>query len=299
MKKQIQTRRRLSVLAATSIALLGLAPINDIVNAAEEEGFGTNLSVPAIFVPNADGADAPALRGGECGESMMPTGSTSLVFPGFYLQRSESTWQAECAESQSLDVYANWGDNLTMRPMLSSRQPIRVEVGLEYSPTVPMEGFVVEKLTPELDDRLATYGTRGDVSSFSKVRVFDSGVSLRIERLDGPGGVIYEGPMSAEVNSVGAIVYGYNWGVKGKTTRALPGNYRITFTTNNTRVVGVDASDSAKASFTSNSTSLDVYVSATSGLKGKSGSGSGSGGGQGSGGSGGSGGGSGNGGGRS
>lgn len=282
-------KRRLSVVALTSMALMGVVPFTNAVSAAEEEGFGSNLSVPAIFVPSSTSTGAPALRGGTCGNVMMPTGSTSLVFPGFYLQKSESTWQAQCGEVQSLDVLANWGDNLTVRPMLSSKQPIRVEVGLEYSPVTPMSGFVVEKLTPDLDDRVDTYGTRGDVTAFSKVRVFDSGVTLKIERIDGPGGVIYDGPMSAEVNSVGAVVYGYNWGVKGKNTRALPGNYRLTFTTNNTRLVGVDSSDAGKASFTSRSTSLDLTVSASSGFKGKSGNGSGSGG------SGGSGGGSGNG----
>lgn len=287
MKNQLRKKWRLPVLAVSGVVLLGVAPLNGVVSAAEDEGFGSNLSVPAIFVPNANATGAPALRGGACGELQEPTGEKSLVFPGFYLQRTESTWQAECAESTTLDVYANWGDNLTSRPVLSSRQPIRVEVGLEHSPLTPMNGFVVEKLTPELDDRLATYGTRGDVSSFSKVRVFDAGVSLRIVRLDGPGGVIYDGPMSAEVNSTGSIVYGYNWGVKGKTTRALPGNYRVTFTTNSTNVVGIDASDSGKATFTTKSTSVEISVSATSGLKGKSGAGNGgSGGGSGSGGGG-------------
>ena len=283
MQNQLKRKWRLPVLAISGVALLGVSPISGAVGAAEEEGFGTNLSVPAIFVPNANASDAPALRGGVCGDLQKPTGSTSLVFPGFYLQRSESTWQAECAESMTLDVYANWGDNLTARPVLSSRQPIRIEVGLEHSPVTPMDGYVVEKLTPELEDRLATYGTRGDVTSFSKIRVFDAGVGMRIVRLDGPGGVIYDGPMSAEINSTGSIVYGYNWGVKGKTARALPGNYQITVTTNNTRVVGVDTSDSGKATFTSRSTSLNITVSATSGLRGKSGAGNGgSGGGSGS-----------------
>lgn len=261
----------------------------DVVSAAEEEGYGSNLSVPAIFLPSATATDAPALRGGTCGDLMNPTGSTSLIYPGFYLQKSESVWQAECDEMASLDVYANWGDNLTSRPVLSSRQPIRVEVGLEYSPIEAMSGFVVEKLTPDAEDRLATYGTRGVETDFTKVRVFDSGATLRIERIDGPGGVVYEGPISAEINSVGAVVYGYNWGVKGKTTRALPGSYRLTFTTMNANVVGVDSSDASKATFTRKSTSLVISVTASPGLKGKSGAGGGSGGGSGNGSGGGSG----------
>jgi hypothetical protein len=277
-----ERRRSLAITASlVGVALCGGVLASQSVSAAEEEGFGSNLSVPAIFLPSVTGEGAPALRGGVCGEAMAPTGSMSLDFPGFYIQKSEASWQAECAEADELDVVANWGDNLTARPVLSSRQPIRVEVGLEYEPTTPMAGFVVEKLTPDVEDRFATYGTRGDEIDFTKVRVFDSGAELKIERLDGPGGVIYDGPMSAEINSVGAVVYGYNWGVKGKTTRALPGNYRLTFTTNNAVVMGVDASDSAKATFTSSSTSLVVSVSASPGLKGGVNGGGGSGGGAG------------------
>lgn len=286
MKNKYSQRQKwfgVATIGVTTLLLSSGIPLAQSVNAAEE-GYGSNLSVPAIFVPGATVEDAPALRGGVCGEAMLPSGSQSLDFPGYYLQKTESIWQAECSEVSSLDVVANWGDNLTVRPMLSSRQPIRIEIGLEHSPVSAMDGFVVEKLTPELDDRFATYGTRGDISTFAKVRVFDSGTKLRIERIDGPGGVIYDGPMSAEVNSVGAIVYGYNWGVKGKNTRALPGTYRVTFTANNTRIVGVDVSDAAKATYTPTSTSLIINVSATSGLKGKSGSSSGSGGSGGSGG---------------
>lgn len=284
-KKRLRTKQRSLFITASllGVSLLGVQSGWDVVSAAEEEGYGSNLSVPAIFLPSATATDAPALRGGTCGDLMNPTGSTSLIYPGFYLQKSESVWQAECDEMASLDVYANWGDNLTSRPVLSSRQPIRVEVGLEYSPTEAMSGFVVEKLTPDAEDRLATYGTRGVETDFTKVRVFDSGATLRIERLDGPGGVIYDGPMSSEVNSVGAIVYGYNWGVKGKTTRALPGSYRLTFTTMNANVVGVDSSDATKATFTRKSTSVVISVSATPGLKGKPGAGTGSGSGGGSG----------------
>lgn len=276
-------KRKRRIVTMGAIGAMVLAGSVTGATASEDEGFGTNLSVPAIFVPSSDATDAPALRGGECGAAIAPTGSTSLVYPGYYLQRTESVWQAECAEVSSLDVTANWGDNLTNRPVLSSRQPIRVEIGLEAMPLEAMDGFVVEKLTPELDDRFATYGTRGDVTTFATVRVFDSGLRLRIERIDGPGGVVYDGPMSAEINSVGAVVYGYNWGTKGKTNRALPGTYRITVTTNNTRITGVDASDVDKATFNANSSSLIISVAPNPGLKGKPGVGSGNGSGGGSG----------------
>ena len=235
-----------SLVSMSSVVLPGVR----FAGAAEEEGYGSNLSVPAVFVPGVSADGAPALRGGECGNAKSPTGPMSLVYPGYWLQKSEPVWQAQCAEAVTMDVTANWGDNLTSRPLVSSRQPIRVEIGLEGTPVSPMTGYAVEKLTPDAEDRLATYGTRGAPTSFPVVRVFDSGSRLRIERTDGPGGVVYDGPMSAEINSVGAVVYGYNWGVKGKGNRALPGTYRITFTVSRARIVGVDAGDAAKASFT-------------------------------------------------
>jgi hypothetical protein len=180
----------------------------------------------------------------------------------------------------------NWGDNLISRPVLSAKQPVRVEVALEHMPGSPMTGYVVDKLTPDVEDRLATYGTMGVATPFTTVRVFDSGARLRIERTDGPGGVIYDGEMSAEVNSIGAIVYGFNWGTKGKTARALPGTYRITFTTNATTVTGVGAGDDAKATFTARSSTVTVQLAASAGRRGGEGSGSGGQGGHGSGGGG-------------
>lgn len=243
--------------------------------AAEEDTLGNNLSVPAIVVPSAGAEDAPALRGGACGANVGPTGPTSPTYPGYYLQKTTSVWQAQCSVATTANVTANWGDNITSRPVLSARQPVRVEVALEVTPASPMTGYVVEKLTPDVEDRLATYGTKGVATPFTTVRVFDSGARLRIERVDGPGGLIYEGAIAPEINSTGAIVYGFNWGVKGKTGRALPGTYLVTFMTNNTRIAGVDPGDAAKATFNSTSTSVTVVLSASAGRRGGAGSGSG------------------------
>jgi hypothetical protein len=252
-----------TVMAAAAIGI-------SIGNAsAEESTLGNNLSVPAILVPSDSAGDLPVLRAGSCGAALAPTGPTSTTFPGYYLQKTATVWQAACTVQASANATVNWGDNLTSRPVLSAQQPVRVEVALEATPTAPMLGFVVDKLTPELEDRLATYGTQGVASDFTKVRVFDSGARLKIERLDGPGGVIVDGPMSAEVNSVGAIVYGFNWGVKGKGARALPGVYRITFFTNRVNVAGVDSSDASKATFTSGSSSLIVSLAASAGKRGR------------------------------
>ncbi len=286
---------RHTALAVAVIAVAAQAPMVS----AEEDALGNNLSMPLIVVPSASAGDLPALRGGACGGNIAPTGAKSAMYPDYWLQKTEATWQAQCAVAARGDVVVNWGDNLISRPVLSAKQPVRVEVALENTPASPMTGYVVEKLTPDVEDRLATYGTKGAPTSFETVRVFDSGARLRIERTDGPGGVIYDGPMSAEVNSVGAIVYGFNWGTKGKTARALPGAYRITFTTNATTVTGLGEGDDAKATFTARSSSVDIVLSPSAGRRGGEGAGSGSGGsggGSGGGHSGGSGGGSGSGG---
>lgn len=260
-------RQRIFALAvAMAAATIGVSSGNA---SAEETTLGNNLSVPAILVPSASAGDLPVLRAGTCGAALAPTGPTSTTFPGYYLQKTAAVWQAACTVQDSASAVVNWGDNLTSRPVLSAQQPVRVEVALEATPTAPVLGFVVDKLTPELEDRLATYGTRGVASDFTKVRVFDSGTRLKIERLDGPGGVIVDGPMSAEVNSVGAIVYGFNWGVKGKGARALPGTYRITFFTNRVNLTGVDASDATKATFTSGSSSLIVSLASSAGKRGR------------------------------
>ncbi len=288
MKEKLRTRSWSRITRQAAFAAVAVASVAQIpgigASAAEEETLGNNLSVPLIVVPSASAGDLPALRGGACGSYVVPTGPKSATYPDYWLQKTEATWQAQCAVATRSDVVVNWGDNLISRPVLSARQPIRVEVALENTPASPMTGFVVDKLTPDVEDRLATYGTKGVPTAFTTVRVFDSGARLRIERTDGPGGVIYDGEMSAEVNSTGSIVYGFNWGTKGKSARALPGAYRLTFTTNATMVTGVGPGDEAKASYTSRSSSLDIVLSPSAGRRGGEGAGSGAGGGSGSGG---------------
>lgn len=279
MRKMRSYRRFVAV--ASAVGLIGIGGIAGIASAAEEETLGNNLSVPLVVVPSADAADLPALRGGDCGEAAMPSGPKSGEYPAYYLQKTEATWQAECSVASAANVTVNWGDNLTSRPVISARQPVRVEVALEQTPATSMTGFVVENLTPDAEDRYATYGTKGIETPFSTVRVFDSGATLRIERVDGPGGVIYEGSIAAEVNSTGSIVYGFNWGVKGKSNRALPGTYLVTFMSKNTTITGVDDGDASEATFTSKSTSVTVEISPSAGRRGGEGAGSGAGGGSG------------------
>jgi len=230
----------------------------------EEDAFGNNLSVPTVFIP--DSSTLP-LRVG-CPPAADPTGPQSTVYLGFWLQKTEATWTADCVQfgvpesAHSVPVAADWGDNLTTRPNLPAGKPVRVEVSLvdhsddAHVPSYPgLQGFVVTNLTPELEDRLATYGTDGTTFLTAApgapfTRYFDEGARLKIEKLDDVTGqpispAIFDGPMTAEINSIGAVVYGFNWGSKGKKNTPAAGKYKLTFTANYTNIV--DITDKAAA----------------------------------------------------
>jgi hypothetical protein len=132
-----------------------------------------------------------------------------------------------------------------------------------------MTGYTVENLTPTLEDRNSTYGTLGNPdATFTTgtdifAKVWDPSATLKIEKMDGPTpvSVVYDGPMSSEINSTGAIVYGYNWGNKGSPPGS--GTFRITFTTSDaTTIVGVT---DAGAEFTEHSTTIFVNLTESGG----------------------------------
>jgi hypothetical protein len=208
------------------------------------EAAGNNLSVPAILVPTATGA--PSLRLG-CVAAQDPSGPQSTVFTGYWLQKTDATWTADCAVASTANVTADWGDNLTTAPSIAAGKPVRVEVGLLDPAATGMTGYVIDNLTPDLEDRLATYGTQGWTfatgdAGAPQTRVWDSGTHLTIEPMvDGtPGAAIYDGSMTAEINSMGAVVYGYNWGSQGRRNAPTAGTYRLTFTTSTaTTIAGI------------------------------------------------------------
>lgn len=218
-----------------SVALGGNEPV------AEE--VGNNLSYPAKFL-GTEGA--PALRLPCTGDPTVPSGPQCTDFaeyPGefFWCQKTEATWQAACTAAPGITtvVNANWGANLVGDGRLMAGKPIRVEMNLAETglSALPMPGYAVIKLTPDLEDRFATYGTRGDPLSVT-YSVFDAGASLMIEACDDPacvdiaGTVLPRGPMSSEINATGNIVYGYNWGIKGGANAPEAGTYKLTFFAN-------------------------------------------------------------------
>lgn len=216
------------------------------------EEFGNNLSVPALFVPSLTGA--PPLTFTTCGEATAPEDVATNVASTFsaplapapagdyYLQK-EDKWQAECATVAAgvVQVTADWGDNLTSAP-LKAGTPIRTEIGLLVNggEALGMTGFNVWKLTDELD-RLATYGTRGAADrndAYAEVRAWDAGARLKIVRDD--EFIVYDGAFTAEINSTGRVVYGFNW------QKPLAGTYTITVTAPNVSITGIAAGDNGE-----------------------------------------------------
>ena len=238
-----------------------------------EETAGNNLSVPAVFVAGS-GVTAPALRI-DCASSPQKPGwdgvAENYVYEDeyYWTQKSAATWSASCTTSQAgvLNVTADWGDNLTGDGRLSAGRPIRVEVGLVVN-SLGFDagtGWIITKLTPDLEDRLATYGTNGDMV-LTSYRVFDPSSMLKIEKCavtSETGCVsfvsppIYEGPMTAEINSGGAIVYGFNWGTQGRTNAPSTGKYRIAYSVTG---VGITAVADAKANYDIPTNQTYVYV---------------------------------------
>lgn len=204
-----------------------------------------NLSVPAVFV-KASGETIPFTV--TCDASLLDPSGTPLtgyeIDTNYYYVQGIHTWQAQCATADPNTITAtlDWGDNLEGGEALKAGSPIRVEVGLTTTPQAAMTGYIVSKLEPSKLDRESAYGTlavgspetgfTGVRTNFSVVRVWDSQATFSIHNdTTGEWVVPANTPMSAEINSGGAVVYGYNWGIGGHGVKALPtaGTYTITF----------------------------------------------------------------------
>ena len=248
---------------AAMLAVVTFAPSGALAaKGGGEEVYGNNLSVPAIFAGATTGM--PALRTACENGAKNPGGdgsATSDTFPGYWLQKTAATWTADCAyvPSGPVDVLADWGDNLTNENAPSAGRPIRVEVALLTTPTDPMKGYLVEKLQPDLEDRASAYGTKGTELSTvtgTPARVWDGSASLKIQRAGSTP--VYDGPMSAEINSTGGIVFGYNWGIKGAPP--TPGTYTITFSVNGEHANITGSPDAAAVVDSPASTHLTVTL---------------------------------------
>lgn len=240
------------------------AMFSQVALTAEETTLGNNLSLPTKFVPG-NAPDTPAVRVPCNGWIKYPTPpltyldpppitdrdgyTTDLPADWYFLQKTASTWTAPCVNTNPavpMQVTTKWGDNLVGDGKIRARKPVRVEMVLTEYGGVGNYGFKVWKLTNE-DDRYATYGTGGfrDLLVDLPYRVHDSGAQFAIDkcRIGSVGScsgwqvVVAKGPMSAEINSTGGVVYGYNWGIMGTSNSPGPGVYRLRFWVNNTTII--------------------------------------------------------------
>ena len=232
MKKTLLATAIILALAATPTAFAKGKPTVEL---------GNNLSFPTKFV----GGGGPTTRVACDPDSRTPPGGPQCTnFPGYWCQKTEAVWQAVCEAAPpdgTVFVNTQWGSNLLGDAPLKAGRPIRVEMVLTEVAGPSGAGYVVEKLTPELEDRLATYGTSGADFSGAYV-VYDAGATLTIETCPDKsctfpnGTVLPETIFTAELNSLGKVVYGYNWGTSGKGTAAQPGIYKLTFRANGTLI---------------------------------------------------------------
>lgn len=207
------------------------------------EEYGNNLSFATKFVPVVPSSGEGTFLRLDCSTTPTPpSGAQCSLFPGYWCQKTAATWQAACEVTGTADVTATWGANLLGDATLSAGRPIRVEMVLtESGGTSDNPGYIVVKLTDELD-RLATYGTDG-TPQYKEYTVLDDGATLKIETCgnlacDPPTGTILpEQAFTPEINSLGNVVYGYNWGTKGRTNAPAAGIYKLTFTANYTTIL--------------------------------------------------------------
>lgn len=263
-------RSSTAVVSMALMLVLAMAlPLGALAKGKPATEATNNLSVPTIMVAGG------GFTGVTCGTAEIPsvlvppTGTPLSGFPddpaAYYYVQGVHKWQAQCYATATMgSVTAEWGDNLSGDAKLKVGSPIRVELGLFNATGAAMDGYTVEKLDETALDRAAPYGTvaasgeldaPATVTSFTKVRVFDGTATFSIQNVATGTYVVQPGTKaSAEINSTGNVVYGYNLRV------SAVGEYVITYSTPSVTIIGTDAGD-----FTDNSVSLGITVIAGGG----------------------------------
>ena len=218
-----------------------------------------NLSWPTIMIGGIMNLTDPAL--------VMPSGTpaTGYEVPGYYYVQGVHKWQAEWMTATSGVGTAAWGDNLIGQAKKTVGSPIRVELGLFDATGVSMQGFPVVKLEPLKLDRESKYGTlavsedggltyHGTAQALTPARIYDAGVTFSVEMVGGDYVVPVGSSPTAEINSTGKVVYGYNLRV------SAAGQYEITFVIPNVTITGVNG-----GGFTDHTVTLVITVGGGSG----------------------------------
>jgi hypothetical protein len=176
----------------------------------------------------------------------VPLSGYSIDPAAYYYVQGVHKWQAQCYTATAATAFGEWGDNLSGDAKLMVGKPIRVELGLFDTTGVSMDGYTVVKLEPEKLDRESKYGTLATAdgmggfsatpTNFSRVRVFDGGVTFSIKNVATGAYVVQPGSNpTAEINAGGSVIYGYNMRV------STAGQYEITFVIPTVTITGVDA----------------------------------------------------------
>jgi len=232
-----------------------------------EESTGNNLSWPLVF---ADGvgltgspvATDPGVRPltteteayAELSAIPVTNPTAAFFYTGnapdvttYYLQGTVNTWRPQIVDGTGQGLYnadAAWGDNLAGDASLGVDRPIRIEVALSNTDGVTLLGYnmpyVANPSSPE-----EVQGTDGTTSALIPL-IYTVGPILTIEQLSGPGGdviaTVSSGPMGAEVNVGGRLVYG------GQFRPTMAGTYLLRFIIANDANVHIVSSDAVVVS---------------------------------------------------
>lgn len=261
MRSMRMTRVR-AVTVALLAALLPVGLTASYAGAAETEG-EKNLTEPVLFA-EPEGAD----------DFIIPddTTLTGVVGTPTYLKDGISYYVVTDPDvtfaaphvvvaAPPVAVTADWGDNLTNHSFRgSTKQPIRVEMAL-WATGQSMPGYEPVLLEGAMGSEV--YGITGVVTDRMPL-VYTVGEQLTIERLnaDGSADVIYgPGPMTAEINAAGKLIFGFSWGTPSGLTNPDPGTYRLTFSVpDSVQITGVGAADLFLPTFDDDSTQLEIVI---------------------------------------
>jgi len=244
------------------------------VTGGETETYGNNMSWPVVF---ADGigllgtpvATDPGVRP-TVAEGIVVTalpffwsGNVADCGGAYYCQGGANTWRAEYIDGAGqapYDASAYWGDNLTSQK-LSATRPIRLEVALSATGVGTLLGYnmpyVVNPSSPT-----EIQGTDGTTSDFVPL-IYTVSPILTVEKLSGPGGsvtaTVSSGPMSAEMNVGGRIIYGGQL----KLDAYGEGTYRLRYTLAagaNVRITAVGNTTGTAKVVSAQETSIEITV---------------------------------------
>ena len=236
-----------AVLMGVAAVAVAKGPPADKGNKPDSE-IGNNLSVPTIMIGGGF-ANVVGCGDGSFSGHVAPSGdpvwypyqmvtdhdgNVTELPEGYYFVQREHAWQAPCMNTElTTSVNGAWGDNLSGDAKLMVGKPIRVELVLTEDAAALQTGYTVEKLQLNELDRVSDYGiwaNEGDPwfadETYMVPGVYDAGALLTITNV-ASGDVVVDEPATAEINSKGRVVYGYNLRV------TAAGEYDLKFTVPN------------------------------------------------------------------